>query len=193
MKQATLSQQWERALVEEAKYDVEAFVQLYDAYLPRVYRYFLFRVRERQVAEDLTSIVFERVLAKLNTYRAERGSFASWVFGIAQNAFINYHHRQRRERAISLEEVSDLASEEWMPERELLRRGRRRELDTCIASLSPREQEIIALKFGSGFTNRYIAELMGLSETNVGTILYRAVRKIRDKLIKEEGFSEGKR
>ncbi len=193
MKQATLSQQWERTLVEEAKHDVEAFVQLYDAYLSRVYRYFLFRVGERQVAEDLTSTVFERVLAKLDAYRAERGSFASWVFGIARNALTDYFRRQWRERAISLEEVSDLASEEWMPERELLRRGRRRKLYACIASLPPREQEIIALKFGSGFTNRYIAELMGLSETNVGTILYRAVRKIRDKLIKEEAFDERER
>lgn len=193
MKEATLSQERERALVEEAKCDVQAFVQLYNAYLPKVYRYFLFRVRERQVAEDLTSAVFERVLAKLNTYRAERGSFGSWVFSIARNAFINYHYHQEREPAIGLEEVSDLASKEWMPERELLQRERRRELDVCIASLSPREQEIIALKFGSGFTNRRIAELLGLTETNVGTILYRAVRKIRDRLIKEEGFDERER
>jgi RNA polymerase sigma-70 factor (ECF subfamily) len=52
-------------------------------------------------------------------------------------------------------------------------------LARLLEGLSEREQELVAMKYGAELTNRKIAELTGLSETNVGTILYRVVRKLR--------------
>jgi len=45
--------------------------------------------------------------------------------------------------------------------------------------LSEREQELIALKYGAELDNRQIAKLTGLTESNVGTILHRAVLTLR--------------
>ena len=55
-----------------------------------------------------------------------------------------------------------------------------------MARLSDREQDLIALKFAAGLTNRRIAEMTGLSQNNVGVILYRAVRRLRAKLSTKE-------
>lgn len=52
-------------------------------------------------------------------------------------------------------------------------------LTTLMAKLPERDRELIALKYGGGLTNRTIATLTGLSESNVGTILHRAVQALR--------------
>ena len=52
-------------------------------------------------------------------------------------------------------------------------------LSRLLQELPDREREVVALKYGAGLTNRAIARLMGLSETNVGTILHRTVRELR--------------
>jgi RNA polymerase sigma-70 factor, ECF subfamily len=48
-----------------------------------------------------------------------------------------------------------------------------------MARLPERERELLALKFGAGATNRDIARVTGLSESNVGTILHRTVQALR--------------
>jgi len=48
-----------------------------------------------------------------------------------------------------------------------------------LEGLTDRDRELIALKYGAGLTNRAIAQATGLSESNVGTILYRAVQTLR--------------
>jgi RNA polymerase sigma-70 factor (ECF subfamily) len=53
-------------------------------------------------------------------------------------------------------------------------------LKVCLSQLTLQEQEIIAMKFGGEMTNREIAKTLGLSDSNVGIIIYRAVRKLRD-------------
>ena len=52
-------------------------------------------------------------------------------------------------------------------------------LKRLLEDLPAREQELVALKYGAEATNRAIAELTGLSETNVGTILHRVVQQLR--------------
>jgi RNA polymerase sigma-70 factor, ECF subfamily len=48
-----------------------------------------------------------------------------------------------------------------------------------LATLPPRQRELIAMKYGADMTNRAIARATGLSESNVGTILHRAVEDLR--------------
>ena len=53
---------------------------------------------------------------------------------------------------------------------------------TAIAGLSERERDVMGLKFGAQLTNRRIAALTGLSESNVGVIVYRAAGRIRQNI-----------
>lgn len=58
----------------------------------------------------------------------------------------------------------------------------RRQLRVALRELSSRERDLVALRFSSGLTNRRIAEITGLTESNVAVILYRALRKLRERL-----------
>ena len=60
-----------------------------------------------------------------------------------------------------------------------------------IKELDDRERDLLALKFGAGLTNRRIARLTGLTESNVGVILYRTLHHLREQLREEEGYEEG--
>lgn len=169
--------------VKEAASARETFAELYEEFMPKVYRHIHYKVNNTQVAEDLTSTVFEKALVNFSRYSRDIASFSTWIFTITRNVIIGYYRVQGRRQTLSLErvtEVTEAVSEDLSPEEELLKNEERQRLHACLADLSPEEQEIISLKFGAELNNRQIAKMLDLSETNVGTKLYRAVRKLRD-------------
>lgn len=160
----------------------EVFVALYEANLSRIYRYIYYRVRDVTVAEDLTSAVFEKALIKFNSYRSDKALFSTWLFSIARNTIIDHYRNVRRESTIAPNPPSEVNSGiDAVIKREEFQR-----LLSCFSQLSDLEQEIVSLKFASRLTNREIAKLHHLGESNVGTILYRAIRKLRAKFMEEE-------
>ena len=152
-------------------------------YYSKLYKYTLYRVGDPNVAEDLVSEVFEKVLVKYNTYNPEKGMFSTWLFTIASNTVINYHKRDGcKTDPIDLGKVElKYQLEDLIIDREL--KGL---LLKAIMCLEERQENIIALKFGACLTNRQIARLMRLTESNVGTILYRSLKKLKD-ILKEQG------
>ncbi len=158
----------------------ETFAELYEEYLPKVFRFVRYRVNDLQVAEDLTSTTFEKALVNFERYSADRAAFSTWVFSIARNVVIDHYRVRGRRRTVSLEEREvDVASSDPPPDEVAIRSEERRQVKALVAQLPSEDQEIISLKFGSGLNNRQIAKTLGLSESNVGTRLYRAVRKLR--------------
>ncbi len=176
----------EERLAERAQADRAAFAAVYDHFFRRVYNYTRYRVGEADAADDITAQVFEQVLRHLPEYRPRRGLFAAWLFRIARNAVYDYLRQQRRHPRLSLETLEDRASDQPEPDQQVDKKLRQAHLLNLIATLSEREQEMIALKFGAGLTNRQIADLLKLSESNVGVILYRTLGKLRELLRGEE-------
>ena len=164
----------------------ETFAELYEEFMPKVFRYIQYRVNSKQLTEDLTSTVFEKALTNFSKYSSDKASFSTWVFAIARNTVIDHYRAQGRKQTISLEKVVDILSSDSSPEEELERKEELRKLWEGLSGLSREEQEIISLKFGSEMNNRQIAKMLGLSESNVGTKLYRAVRKLRDSFQESE-------
>ena len=158
----------------------EIFARLYDEYLDKVYRYIQYRVNNMQLAEDLTSTVFEKALVNFDKFSNDRASFSTWIFSIARNVVIDHYRVSSKRQTIPLEELADQSSGEQSPEEQVERKDERERLNLCLAGLSDEEREIIQLKFGAELNNRVISKMLGLSESNVGTKLYRAVRKLRD-------------
>jgi RNA polymerase sigma-70 factor (ECF subfamily) len=172
----------EATLIARARTDLTAFAAIYDHYFPRVYNYVRYRVSDAQTSDDLTAQIFERVMAHLGAYRSQRAPFAAWLFAIARNTLNDHLRAQKRRRWLSLDALRQHPGDDPPPDEIAMRNQTRAELLSAVARLSVREREIIALKFGAGLTNRMIAELSGLSESHVGVILFRAVRKLRDEL-----------
>jgi RNA polymerase sigma-70 factor (ECF subfamily) len=176
----------EAALAARAMAEPAAFAAIYDHYFPRVYNYVRYRVWDVEAADDVTSQVFEKALVNIGSYRPERAPFAAWLFAIARNAVNDHLRAQWRHRWLSLEALRDWPSNDPQPEQVAAHNETQARLLLAVARLSERERDILGLKFGAGLTNRNIGELVGLSEGNVGVILYRAVRRLRTELTATE-------
>ncbi len=150
---------------------------VYDEHLPRVYNYFRYLVGSRPVAEDLTATVFEKAWRQRDRYRAERGTLSTWLFALAKNVARDHFRRDHRE--VPLEWAGEMADPDPVEEAVAAREEQAR-LAALLEGLPSRERELVALKYGAGLTNREIARLTGLSETNVGTILHRVVQRLRE-------------
>lgn len=176
----------ELCLQDEDHSYVDIFADIFDRYYNRIFKYMRYRLNSSEEAEDLSSQVFEQLIKKIETYRPERAPFEVWLFSIAQNT-VNAHYRRSKRRLWSpVESIGHLPSRQPSPEEVAVQSEDQGRLLAALASLGKRERNIIALKFTSGLRNREIAELMGLSESNTGVILYRALRKLREILESEE-------
>jgi RNA polymerase sigma-70 factor, ECF subfamily len=149
---------------------------LYAEQLPRVYNFFRYRVGDGAVAEDLTSLTFEKAWRARDRYRRDLSAFSTWLLVIARNVAID-HYRSRRPHA-PIEEAEHLPGG-TTPEEDYQRRSDAERLSRLLAALPDRERELIALKYGAGITNRAIARHTGLTESNVGTILHRTIQALR--------------
>jgi RNA polymerase sigma-70 factor (ECF subfamily) len=156
-----------------AEVDWEA---VYAAELPRVYNFFRYRVGDGPVAEDLTSVTFEKAWRARHRYRRDLASFGTWLLVIARRVAVD-HWRASRPHA-PLDQAAVVAAGPT-PEEIAEQRSNLERLEGLLGTLPDRERELIALKYGAGLTNRAIAGVTGLSETNVGTILHRTVRDLR--------------
>jgi len=158
----------------------EVFAELYEQFMPKVLRYISYRVEDIDTAQDITSVVFEKALSKFHGFRVEKASFGTWILSIARNAVIDHYRAKGKEREFQQSSKKNVIDRGESPDDEMVRDEEVAKLKLCLAQLSSQEQEIIALKFGGEMTNRQVAKTLGLSDSNVGIIIYRAVRKLRD-------------
>ena len=154
----------------------EAFDALYRATVDDVFAYVATLVRDRGVAEDVVAAAFERAFRRLHTFDARRGSHRQWLFGIARHAALDELRRRRR--------VASLAAEPGAAEPAFEDGGvdpiRRATVRAALAGLEPRDRELVALKFFAGLDNAEIAGVLGISPSNAGTRLHRAVHRLRE-------------
>ncbi len=153
------------------------FEALYRAARDDVYAYVATLLRDRSAAEDVTAAAFERAYRKQRTYKASRGSERAWLFGIARNAALDELRRRKRAAALAAEpEDLGAAPPEDVAENAL----RRAAVRAALERIDPRERELIALKFHAGLDNSEIAAVLGVSVSNAGTQLHRAMTKLRE-------------
>ena len=159
----------------------EALASLYTAHAPQLYRYFWVHTRSDSLAEDLVSETFLSALRTLRTYRVERGSFNAWLYGIA-----------RRKLARHVSEMSGPLQTtdipvDGLPDESASHLDERIDLWQAVSELEGFDRELLALKFGAGLTYPEIAEVTGLEPGHVGVLLYRALQKLRIRLMGEGG------
>jgi RNA polymerase sigma-70 factor (ECF subfamily) len=151
--------------------------QVYAEELPRVYNFFRYRLGNAADAEDLTARTFEKAWQSRYRYRQDVAGFATWLLTIARNVAID--HLRARRLLVPLEAAAAVPSAAPTPEDRALQQSDADRLELLLKRLTPRERELIAFKYGAEMTNRAIARATGLSESNVGTILHRAVETLR--------------
>jgi RNA polymerase sigma-70 factor, ECF subfamily len=153
------------------------FEALYRSSRDDVFGYVAGMLRDRSAAEDVTAAAFERAYRKRRSFDERRGEPRAWLFGIARNAALDELRRRRRVAVLATdpEDASSAPAADDAVEGAL----RRSVLRAGISSLEARDRELVALKFFAGLSNAEIASVLGVSASNAGTMLHRAVQKLR--------------
>lgn len=164
----------------------EDLIQVFEDYHKRVYSYFYYRTNNQSVSEDLTSQVFEKLIQNRASYAKDKAPVEVWLFTIARNSLNNYFRQQKRHRFASLDSIMEMISNKETPEEHVMIGERNLKLRHSLNLLNERERNIIALKFGAELSNKEIATIVDLTETNVGSILYRSMKKLKKEMEKED-------
>lgn len=153
------------------------FEALYRSCADELYGYVVSLVRDRAAAEDVTALAFERAYRRRRRFDPRKGTPRQWLFAIARNAALDELRRRKRTASLLVDPADPAAAEPFAGEDDADRRATVR---SALAGLDPRDRELISLKFHAGLTNAEIAGVLGVSESNAGTRVHRAVTKLRE-------------
>lgn len=165
----------EAAAVARAKQQPEAFARLYDEYHALIYSYCFRRLRNREMAEDVTSQTFLSAFRSLNSFQGP--SFRSWLFAIAHNTVVDAYRRQGRE--LVLIATTDPEDSGLTPEEITLAREQSSHLHRLIARLSPAQRDVIELRL-AGLTGKEIAQVLNRTESAVKSLQFRGIAQLRE-------------
>jgi RNA polymerase sigma factor (sigma-70 family) len=154
----------------------DRFEALYRSSRDDVFAYVATLLRDRAAAEDVTALAFERAYRRRRTFDRRRGEERAWLFGIARNAALD-ELRRRRRLATLVTEPADAGEPTAEDHADVALR--RTAVSEALNSLSAREREIVALKFHGGLSGAELAQVLGISESNAGTMLHRVMEKLR--------------
>ena len=174
-----------QALVERARWDPEAFAQLYRLYAHRIHAFAYRRSRSLEVAEEITSATFERALAGLPGFRWRGGGFEPWLYRIAATETAAFYRRTRRSEGRRAQlALRDLAPTTTGPAHDGDADDQLR-VDRVMAAMSrlrPRYQEAISLRYLLGLSHEEAASASGSTKPVFAVTLHRALAALRREL-----------
>ena len=201
-----MSPSLERSLVDRARGgDQEAMGLLYDAYLPRLYRYCLSRVRNETDAEDLAEEIFLKVLSAIDGFewqpvtgahgageaQEQRIPFGAWLFRIAHNHLVTFHRRAATRGPVS--EIDEAIRDHQRGPEELTEtKITIEEVFIAVRELPEAQREVILLRFASGLSVAETAEVLGKNETNVKVLQHKGVQRLKRMLAETEVPQRGR-
>jgi len=162
--------------------DVEAFSDLYNQYVTRIYNYIYYRTGNAFDAEDITSRVVYRAFQHIRTYQEKGVPFSAWLYRIAHNLVANWHRDNSRKKEISLDEYHQSLLKTDHLERSLEDNQEREILIKAIRRLPAERQQLIIMKFFEHLSNMEIAVIMGRSEGSVKSLYHRTLLSLREKI-----------
>ncbi len=158
--------------------DTDAFGALYDRYVDVVYRYVLFRVGDRTLAEDVTSETFLRALRSIGSISYQGRDVGAWFVTIARNIVFDHVKSSRYRLEITTAELADNREVTDGPEQEVLTDATNAELLRCVAQLGDDQRDCITFRFIQGLSVAETAARMGRNEGAIKALQHRAVRRL---------------
>jgi RNA polymerase sigma-70 factor (ECF subfamily) len=169
----------ETELVELAKTDPEAFGELYERNVERIYSYVFYRIGNTADAEDLTARTFHQALGNLRRYVDQGVPFVAWLYRIAHNLVANYHRARGRWKFTSLDDVELTGRPTDSPDRAVESHERARALWAAIRRQPEDRQQLLLLKFTDRLSNDEIGRIMGRTESSIKSLYFRTLKALR--------------
>lgn len=167
-------------LVDLAKQDKDAFGELYERYVRKIYNYVYYRTGNHHDAEDLTARVFFRAMAHIESYTERGVPFQAWLYRIAHNLVANWHRDRGRRKIIPLDEFVAHSLRSEAPESQTEDQEEREQLLAAIRRLPEERQQLLLLKFIEHLSNAEIGEIMNRTEGAIKSLYHRTLIALRD-------------
>lgn len=174
----------DRELVDQARKNPEAFGQLYDKYLTRIYSYHFYRLGSPEAAEDATQETFLSAVEHFAQfeYRHE-ASVPAWLFRIAHNKDANEKRQLSRRPTTSLDatpEIRDnLLSPFGEPEEEFEEDESKKRIRELVLALPPQHRDMILMRFVGDLPHRVIGDVVGKTEGSIKSTINRILKKLK--------------
>lgn len=162
--------------------ETAAVEQLYDLYADRLYRYLLARVGNSDIAADLTTELFLRVIKSIGAFRLNRdrpaATVSAWLYRIAANLAAGHHRTQGRVPWLDLDDSQASSAVGSDPQALAEQNEELAELAQAMARLNEEQRLVIAGKFVENMSNAEIAAWLGKTEGAVKSLQHRALRSL---------------
>ena len=169
---------WVRA----ARTDAEALGRLYDLYYERIFRFCVYRLFNKEIAEDVTSTVFLEVARKIRGFKGQtEQDFRNWLYAIAANqanATIRKSSRRKKLLKDAADSITASATENTNPSY----KPDWPSLYMAILKLKPQHQTIVTLRFFENFSYEQISQTLNVKEATLRVTLHRILNQLRNHL-----------
>jgi len=156
--------------------DGTAFDVLFRSCAGDVHGYLISLLGDRATAQDVTALAFERLWRSRSRLDRGRGTPRAWLFAIARNAALDELRRRRHDGLpLPADGLADPTAHDALEDVE-----RRATVRDALGTLPLRERELVLLKFHGQLSNSELARALGISESNAGTRLHRALTHLRE-------------
>ncbi|MCP4523762.1 MAG: RNA polymerase sigma factor [Candidatus Gracilibacteria bacterium] len=162
--------------------DFGQFGELYDRYIDKIYKFIYLKTSNKQVAEDLTSDVFYKVLNSLSQFDVNRveTSFKSWLYTIANNKIIDFYRTKKEhfdiEMCFDLSSHSDVLGD-------IDNKDKLQKIIEFLDTLKPDQKEIIILRIWEDLSYKEISEITGKTLDNCKKIVSRGLINIKENFL----------
>lgn len=184
MSKISLDLEYEKSLVASTQKDIQHFGELYSHYYPHILKFCNLKLNSKELAEDITAQTFQKAIQNIQSFNWQDVSFSAWLYQIAKRLIIDQYRKQTRQKTFPI----GLHSEDLLPpstediQTQTIFSIQSDAIQAKLLNFPPKEKQIIYLKFYLGYSNKLIAQITKLSETNIGTVIHRTVKKLKKSL-----------
>jgi RNA polymerase sigma-70 factor, ECF subfamily len=164
----------------------QAFGELYERYITKIYNYIYYRVGNHHDAEDLAARVFYRAMGHIDSYTDMGVPFQAWLYRIAHNLVANWHRDKGRRKIIPLDEFVAATLKSDAPEQQAEHNEEQQRLMNAVRTLPEERQQLLILKFIENLSNAEISEIMERTEGAIKSLYHRTLLSLRDEMSKAE-------
>ena len=173
-----LDREEERRIVLKAvERDQEAFAQLYDRHVVRIYRHIYYMVSDPTTSEDLTAQTFLKAWEAIDRYKERGAPIVAWLLRISHNLTVSYL-RSKRDHS-ELDETFLDSKMTRNPEEALEQASDEKSMREAVLKLRDEQRQVIMLRFVEEMDYREVADIIGKSVPAVRVIQHRALGNLR--------------
>lgn len=159
--------------------DWSNFDELYNIYINKIYKFIYLKTLHKEVAEDLTSQVFLKVVEKVNNFQAS-SNFSAWIYTLARNTVIDFYRSKKIE--FNVDECWNITDNIDLPQN-IDNRQQLQQVQQYLQKIPQKHREIIVMRVWGGMSFEEIAQITNKSEGGVKMSFYRLLRNIKKEVL----------